>query len=92
MTLRRDKKKESLTRKMLEHERYLLNLIKPIPHSFIREEISRDCVVSIHDLIPSNLFTFEEKTLNLFFYRAIVSKRVVFPDIATTIFSFFSTP
>jgi len=24
MTLRRDKKKESLTRKMLEHERYLL--------------------------------------------------------------------
>ena len=25
MTLRRDKKKESLTRKMLEHERYIIN-------------------------------------------------------------------
>lgn len=76
MTLRRDKKKESLTRKMLEHERYLLNLIKPIPrsfHSFGRKEKSRDFCHSI-------LLKSEEKTYLFFFF--LCSKRV----FATSIF------
>lgn len=78
MTLRRDKKKESLTRKMLEHERYLLNLIKPIPHScrFIHSGGKNHAIVSFDPrLIPSNLFTFPRRKL-IYFYR---TKRVVFP-------------
>lgn len=76
MTLRRDKKKESLTRKMLEHERYLLNLIKPIPrsfHSFGRKEKSRDFCHSI-------LLKSEEKTYLFFFScaRNACSQQVFF--------------
>lgn len=69
MTLRRDKKKESLTRKMLEHERYLLNLIKPIPHScrFIHSEGKVTRFSIIRSILLKSVCFSEEKTYLFFF-------------------------